>query len=438
MESALMDPAHQSTGWDDWLDYLREHPLHPVLEVVISWFICLCCLLYYTVSYLCLWIQPAEVAATEEFFPLMTSPKGFVETRSTEELWKAVLGKLGVGRESDMNTIAGDDFVNAVRDDDDLRRLLSDLFQQPDVFRVVPLTPVEWKGVWSRLMMLPYLDPKRDRLALVIPAYKEDGRRLVRTLQVAVEHCRDAWRLHIVVVNAGQCTHLSLVHDFLASLESRVAGAQVVSYEGGGGRGPTLDFGARVAVKNPDVGLFTFLHSDTLLPKDWDVTVRHTWFEKDGKEKEDPKKVLAAAFMFGQDKSPEGLDGGPYPWGIEAVQFLGNVRAYALNLPYGDHVISIPARFYLYTGGFPHQPIMEDYEFMDYLRKRAKLRSLGETMKILPSMIRTGVRRWQTHGVVYVTLVNAAIVYRYQQGWTPAEVFRYYYQRPNRTQEKNE
>jgi hypothetical protein len=139
--------------------------------------------------------------------------------------------------------------------------------------------------------------------------------------------------------------------------------------------------------------------------------------------------IQATYFGFDQDTSVDGLDGGRYPWGISSVRLLGNVRAYALSLPYGDHVLSMPLAYYRYIGGFPAQPIMEDYELVDYLRRRSRAVPC-EYMKLLPSFVRTGVRRWQSFGVVYVTLVNFLIVYRYERGWTPQDVFWYYYQRP--------
>jgi hypothetical protein len=83
-------------------------------------------------------------------------------------------------------------------------------------------------------------------------------------------------------------------------------------------------------------------------------------------------------------------------------------------------------------GGFPMQKIMEDYDLMDLLRQRAKTPELQECWRIIgPPTGRCSVRRWQTFGVAYVTLVNALIVYRYsRRSWTADEVFDYYYKRP--------
>ena len=40
------------TWIDRWLDYLRENRMHPILEVILSWLVCVACLIYYFYSYL--------------------------------------------------------------------------------------------------------------------------------------------------------------------------------------------------------------------------------------------------------------------------------------------------------------------------------------------------------------------------------------------------
>lgn len=419
--AALTQPSrHHDTAWDARLDRLREKRLLPWVEVAVAWVVAILCLLYYAYSYVRLrWTT--IIVDDARFFPLVTQPKGVQKTQSTKDLYSKVLSMIA-GASSD------EALVELVRGNVELRRLLSVVFAQPDVTAVVPDID-RWRRLWPRFLALPKLeiDPtdcfppenqQDPRIALILPAYREDGRRIRRILRVALENCETAACLQIVVVNAGMCSHMEAVTDFLRPLPA----SRVVDYTEGGGRGPTLHFGTQFVSEH--VTWLTFLHSDTLLPKNWDTTVKQAWFTA-----KKNRKLQATAFLFGQDKSPEGLHGGPYPWGIEAVQMLGNVRAYALSLPYGDHVLSMPLAYYRYIGGFPAQPIMEDYELSDYLRRRARVLP-HEYTTILPSMVRTGVRRWQMYGVVYVTLVNALIVYRYDKGWTPQDVFWYYYHRP--------
>ena len=429
----------EDTWIDNALDHLRQNRMHPAWEVIVAWTMSMLCLLYYAVSFATIWWESVRqkyvgiADSRNEFFPLVTSPKGKPETRSAAALYQEILQK-AVTKEGNVEfqSLSDDALVKLIRSDADLRRGVSNLFQKSDVATVIKDVP-RWKRLWPRLLELPEL-PKSDgddsavMIALILPAYREQGRRLLRTLQTAMARCAEAQRVQIIISNAGQCVDMDLVSDYLATCGSHRS-SLTVAYTAGGGRGPTLDYGTRFV--SPDVTILTFLHSDTLLPQNWDTSVRRTWYY--GKKKR-RKKVQAAAFLFGQDKSPEGLDGGPFPWGIVGVQLLGNSRAWALNLPYGDHVLSMPVAYYRYVGGFPAQPIMEDYELMDYWRRRARVRD-DETLKIIFSMVRTGVRRWQAHGVVYVTLVNALIVIRYQRGWTPDEIFLYYYVRPNKKQE---
>jgi hypothetical protein len=270
---------------------------------------------------------------------------------------------------------------------------------------------------------------QKHMIALILPAFREDGRRIIRTLKVAMEQAHDPTAIQIIVVHAGQCSYLQQVEDYVQHYPL----SKIVEYQKGGGRGPTLHYGTQFVTNH--VVWCTFLHSDTLLPNGWDVEIRKAW--NTNVQQNHQHYLQATAFWFGHDLSPEGLqEGGRYPHGITAVWVLGNTRAYTSSLPYGDHVITMPITYYRYVGGFPAQPIMEDYEMMDYWRRRAAwLHRVGygfhESITILPRTVRTGVRRWQKHGVVYVTLVNALIVYRYQRGWQPQDVYWYYYERPS-------
>ena len=429
----------EETIWDERLDYLRQHRLSPAAEVVLAWVVAMMCLAYYAYSYLSLCFFDSATKS-QDFFPLVTQAAGQTETRSVTELYQIMGQRLHV---KDVSAMTDEQLVRQVRADVELRRVVSALFQQqPQVSTVVPPHQMErFRQLWPRFLALPDLPSSslsndEPGIALILPAYREDGNRMVRTLQTAIDHCAAATRVQIIIVHAGHCTHMEAVHAFLNQQQRNTmihASSCLVDYTDGGGRGPTLHAGTRHVKDDDNIQLLTFLHSDTLLPRHWDATVRRAWFGRTAiKRQQQGKQLQAAAFLFGHDKSQAGLNGGPYPWGIEAVQVLGNVRAYVASLPYGDHVLCMPVAYYRHVGGFPAQPIMEDYQLMDYWRQRAAAAVTTEYMTILPSMIRTGVRRWQAHGVVYVTLVNALIVFRYQRGWTPQDVYEYYYQRPQK------
>ena len=80
------------------------------------------------------------------------------------------------------------------------------------------------------------------------------------------------------------------------------------------------------------------------------------------------------------------------------------------------------------------QCLMEDYELVALLRKRASLlpkmsdRLNKEQLKIVsgePAMC--SPRRWQKFGVLYVTYTNSSLVNLYASGIGPDELFRLYY-----------
>jgi hypothetical protein len=263
------------------------------------------------------------------------------------------------------------------------------------------------------------------QISLIVPAYKEDGQHLLERLTRAYASCTNPTAVQLILVHAGHCTLLEQeeehvivnyilqlqqkqqTQDNSGSTSARGWGQIIVRpFTAGGGRGPCLNFGASHATG----AILTFLHSDTELPPHWDgsivrglkydatspktavdVTVDGT-DEKDGQShgrryrfarrtkgsrsgSGPSRRPIACAFSFGIDTSPQGLNGGPYPPGIRAVETTANWRTHLWNLPYGDQCLSIPSNIFLYVGGFPDQCLMEDYELIGLLRQRVALLS---------------------------------------------------------------
>lgn len=309
--------------------------------------------------------------------------------------------------------------------------------------------------VWVDLLRFPSIDDGWNRrstiyggveISLILPAHRESVANLQFTLHRAWQTCVHPAKVQVIVVDAGHCAdnlQEVLQKSMKAAISTRVAAKQqwcdfcVVKYRGDGGRGPCQNFGAEHARGR----LLTFLHSDTLLPPEWDSKVQRALLPAPAQQQSASNQTRftttqGCAFAFGHDT--DRLNGMGYPWGIRSVWLLGNIRAFLYSLPYGDHIISIPASYFRYVGGFPDQPIMEDYEIMDLFRRRAKISELRETLRIIaPPAGRCSVRRWQRFGVVYVTLVNALVVHRYSAGvWDADDVFDYYYRRPHDTQKQ--
>ena len=272
-------------------------------------------------------------------------------------------------------------------------------------------------ALWMDLLRLP--DPVQQpalqyKISLIIPAYKEAHTVVADTLSSALHQCCHPKYVQVILVVSPSMEATAPHHQ-----ESGWGAVKTVVYDGHGGRGPCHNAGAQHATGE----ILTFLHADTIMAPRWDVRVQAALLSR-----KEGVRTQACAFAFGHN-----IEGGkPYPWGIRSVWLLGNLRSYVLSLPYGDHIISVPSTIFRYVGGFPHQPIMEDYVLMDLFRKRARVLCNGEQIAIIPPPGgKCSVRRWQQLGVVYVTLVNALMVHRYVHGgWTAQDIFQYYYRRP--------
>eukprot|EP01083_Nonionella_stella_P068645 182463_1 len=170
-------------------------------------------------------------------------------------------------------------------------------------------------------------------------------------------------------------------------------------------------------------------------------------------------RASACAFRFGIDTSPEGLSptfssatsgsdskssSSTYvPPGIRAVETLANIRSEIYSLPYGDQVISLLKNVFDFLGGYPDQCLMEDYELVTFIRRRAAflpammedycletnceiddeqdqreaLAWEREEVKIIPGRPSLcAIRRWQKFGVAYVTFMNYNFVTKYRGG----------------------
>ena len=190
--------------------------------------------------------------------------------------------------------------------------------------------------------------------------YREDGRNVKSKLTKALQTCCNPQKVQVIVINAGLCNGLE-------QEVGRMQGwgeLQVIAFTDGGGRGPCLNFGANQASGR----VYTFCHSDTTLPAHWDFKAIAALDERhfDGSV-----RANSCAFSFGIDTSEAGLEGGPHPPGIKAVETTANIRTHLFSLPYGDQVLSVPAVVFDYIGGFPDQCLMEDYELVSLLRRRA-------------------------------------------------------------------
>ena len=287
--------------------------------------------------------------------------------------------------------------------------------------------------VWPQLLQLPPLNDGYENdvlISLILPAFREDGWEICRKLAFAKDSCADCSKVEIIVVDAGGCQNLDAV-EMTHGKEGQWRCIKTVAFTDGGGRGPCLNFGAAHASGR----ILTFCHSDIRLPGKWDSSIAAA-FREEEKGTKAAVRSNACAFSFGIDTSCAGLNGGPRPPGIKAVEATANLRTHLYSLPYGDQCLSVPSDIFHLIGGFPDQCLMEDYELVALLRNRsALLHRLGVTQRerlhiIGGPAVLCSPRRWQKFGVLYVTWMNSKFVNLYVGGLHPDDLFRLYYGAP--------
>ena len=211
-------------------------------------------------------------------------------------------------------------------------------------------------------------------VSAVIPALDEAAR-----VGAAVSSALDGGACEVIVVDGGST-------DGTRSA-ARAAGARVI--EAPRGRAGQMNAGASEAIGDAVV----FLHADTQLPRESAALVRG---------------ALAI----------EGTSGGAFRWGTDDTpaadlfNWVGRMRMTVFRVPYGDQALFVARRTFEDLGGYPLQPVMEDWEFARSLMR------LG-SLCIVPERTLTSSRRWNEGGVVRASAVYLAIMAGYRFGIDP-------------------
>lgn len=163
------------------------------------------------------------------------------------------------------------------------------------------------------------------------------------------------------------------------------------------GRSLQMNAGAKIATGE----ILLFLHGDTQLPTEFEKDVRKIWVNSN---------IIAGAFQLKIDDFNRSLRI------IEKTVFW---RSKYLQMPYGDQAIFVKASTFWEVGGFPEQPIMEDFELIRRLNRLGKI-------EILSSSVITSGRRWQRLGVFKTTLINQFVVIGYYLGISPVKLSQWY------------
>jgi uncharacterized protein len=211
-------------------------------------------------------------------------------------------------------------------------------------------------------------------VSVVVPALNEAER-----VGAAVTSALDGGACEVIVVDGGSTDGTPDA--------ARASGARVIHAE----RGRAQQMNAGAAEARGDA--LVFLHADTRLPADAAAAVR---------------EALAVA----------GTSGGAFSWGTDDTRLsglfnlVGRTRMAVYRVPYGDQALFLARRTFEDLGGFPIQPVMEDWEFA-----RAMMR-LGH-VRILPERTLTSSRRWNDAGVVRASAAYLAIMAGYRMGIDP-------------------
>lgn len=178
---------------------------------------------------------------------------------------------------------------------------------------------------------------------------------------------------------------------------AEAAGARFVQAEKG--RGMQLAAGADAARGD----WLLFLHADTVLQPGWDRAVRDFIGEDDNLRR-------AGYFRFA-------LDDGRL--GARRIQWLANLRARVLGLPYGDQGLLISRGFYRQLGGFRPLALMED---VDLARRIGRGR-----LRMLAAVAVTSAERYRRDGFWLRPMHNQFCLFLWFIGVPLKRIMRIYY-----------
>lgn len=221
-----------------------------------------------------------------------------------------------------------------------------------------------------------------SEISIIIPALDEAG-----AIEKTIGSTAAEGRREIIVVDGGST-------DGTPDL-ARALGARVVRSTPP--RAQQLNLGALEATGD----ILLFLHADTRLPTGYDSAVLRAV--------ESPSFV-AGAFGLGIDS--------PRP-GFRLLERLVDIRSRFFKLPYGDQALFFTQSSFYRAGGYPHLPIMDDYELMRTIRRQ------GRIVMVKPR-VSTSPRRWRKLGLWRTTLINQRIIIGYRSGVSPHRLAEWY------------
>lgn len=222
------------------------------------------------------------------------------------------------------------------------------------------------------------------KISVIIPTLNEEA-----YLAEALECVRGGFNVEAILVDGGSTDGTrAIVPDCLTCL---------------GGRAAQQNMGAEAAKGE----LLLFLHADTELPDAWDWQIRETLAD-------DSIALGSFSFRIREDFA-----------GRKFIEDTASWRSRVWKLPYGDQGLFMRRATFERAGGFPVQPIMEDYALVRAARK------LGRIITRPEAAVTSG-RRWKRHGVWKVTWINKLMILGYHLRIPPEKLAAFYRHEPKR------
>jgi rSAM/selenodomain-associated transferase 2 len=190
------------------------------------------------------------------------------------------------------------------------------------------------------------------------------------------------------------CLSSSLPSTRRTAEVARSFGVKTVS--GPMGRARQMNAGAAAAQGRA----LLFLHADTRPPPRFDLLVQEAL----------DTGAAGGAFSVSFDEDS------PF---LRFITGTTNFRARRMGVIFGDQGIFVGADTFRVAGGFPEQPIMEDYELVRTLRRKGEFRVLDEAVV-------TSTRKWKAVGAVRNSMVNVIITWAYLLGVSPLRLQGWY------------
>jgi rSAM/selenodomain-associated transferase 2 len=224
--------------------------------------------------------------------------------------------------------------------------------------------------------------PEYAQISIIIPVLNEAD-----NIESVINQIQKTENIEIIIVDGGSQDHTVEIAQSL--------GVKVIVTQRG--RALQMNAGAKIATGE----ILLFLHGDTQLPAGFEKDVRKIWINDN---------IIAGAFQLKIDNSQ---------WSLRLIEKTVFWRSKYLQMPYGDQAIFVKTSTFWEVGGFPEQPIMEDFEFIRRLNRLGKI-------EILSSSVITSGRRWQKLGVFKTTLINQLVVVGYYLGISPIKLSQWY------------